>query len=339
MSVGFGNLFRREVLLDLHSFSGGVGLDILLCPEFPPVLAAQLSMLGSSVTKKVTGGALNFHLNKELTPTVHSLGRLSLSNTDGVSGFAMLTHQLPDEGGQISLTALMDDSDNKIVGFRGQSKSMTLGLDIPTNAFDHSKAWVMSRISPSICLGLSGSPFNESLPVQFCVSLDKKIPNTDSSYCVSAAIESPSRDLTLGFSQHLVTHRKIYNPLEDKRVKYIANYIDIAVEGRTKDGRAGEVLAGISWQANKNLLGKVHVSTEHGAVVTGVVRNWWLPSFLASISAGVDIRGIPFIGGRIQVSNWLTTVEYERGQPVSQLPSTRWLSTEEVSKFSGMNRF
>jgi hypothetical protein len=213
-----------------------------------------------------------------------------------------------------------------------------MGIEVPTKAMNDSMAWVMSRLSPSITLGVSGSPLNESLPVLFALSLDKRIPNTDSTYCVSASIESPSRDMVLGFSQHLVNNRKIYNPLEDKRVKFIANYIDIAVEGRTKNGRASDIYAGISWQANKNLMTKLHVSTVNGIVVSGIVRNWWVPSVLTSVSAGIDGRGNPFVGGRLQVSNWLTAVEYERGQPVSQLPKTRWLSTEDISRFNSMNR-
>jgi hypothetical protein len=124
-----------------------------------------------------------------------------------------------------------------------------------------------------------------------------------------------------------------------KRVKFIANYIDIAIEGRTRNGKASDVLAGVSWQANKNLLTKLHVSTVNGVVVTGVVRNWWVPSVLGSVSGGIDVNGNPFIGGRLQLSNWLTSVEYERGQPVSKLPSTRWLSTEDLGRFNSKNRF
>jgi hypothetical protein len=213
MSVGFGNLFRREVLYDLHSFGGGIGLDVLMCPELPPVFAAHLSMSGSTLTRKVVGGALNLHINKEMAPSIHTIARLSISNSEGVNGFTMISKSL-EKGGRLSFTANMDESENRnhIIGLRGYSESVTVGLEVPTKALNNSTAWVMSRISPSICLGVSGCPMNDSLPVQFSLSLDKRIPNTDSTYCISSSIESPSRDIVLGFSQHLVTHRKVYNP-------------------------------------------------------------------------------------------------------------------------------
>jgi len=54
---------------------------------------------------------------------------------------------------------------------------------------------------------------------------------------------------------------------------------------------------------------------------------------------GVDPRGKFYLGGRLQVSNWLNTVEYERGQPVSELPQTKWIGINDVKRFNSDDEF
>ena len=340
MSVYFGNLFRREVLQDLHSFNGRFGLDVLIAPEQPPTAAAHLEMSCSSERRVVEGGALNLHFNKQILRSVHGLGRVALGTGTGVSGYAMLTHEL--DQGRVSVTGSTDPGEDHKVGLRVSTKRIMAGAELPYSTPADVSAWIIARPLPDITLGLMGAFLRPEAPVEMSVSLDKRIANTDSTYCVCSTLRTPSNELIVGFSQHLVTHRKVYNPFEDKQVKFIANYIDIAVEAKTKVGKSTtaetDVSAGVSWQPNKNILSKIHVSTIQGVAATLAVRNWWSPSVLASASVGLDTSGNPFVGGRLQVSNWLTAVEYERGQRVSELPTTRWLSVEDVCRFDNRYR-
>jgi hypothetical protein len=331
MSVGFGNLFRKEVLLDLHNFDGRMEVDVLLAPEQPPVLAAHLSMLGAAASRSVQGGFLNLHLNSAVGNDFHVLGRLSLGSDSSLTGYTMLSHNSP--WGQLSVTGKSDSASGNWLGVRGRSEFLTMGAEVPVSDAMGLRAYAIARIANMFSVGVCGSPLRREEPTEICLSVDRAIPKTDSSYCVSASVQSPSNQLTVGFTQHLVTHRKVYNPFEDKRVKYIANYVDLAVEAD-----AGNVSGGVSWQPNKNVLTKLHVSTNKGAVASLAVRNWWVPSVLGSVSTGVGVKGNFFIGMRLQVSNWLSLTEYSKGQAVSALPATRWISVEDVSPLDSRYR-
>jgi hypothetical protein len=338
MSVYFGNLFRKEVLADLHNFSGSLAVDLLIAPETPPKVAAHVSMKGSSVTRSVEGGELHLHLNHDFSNSLSSIGRLCVGSGSGLSGFAMISKQL--EQGRVSFTYSGDSENERKVGLRASSDSFTIGLEVPVHdPVLSAQAWLISRVSPELYVGVSGQPLGSpESPILLAGSFEKRIPGTDSSYCVSSVYKMPSNELTLGFSQHLVTHRKVYNILEDKRVKFIANYVDIAVEATTHKSGFSDVSAGVSWQINKNLLVKLHASTNQGLVSTLAVRNWWIPSVLTSVSAGIDRAGDPFIGGRFQLSNWLTSAEYQKGQPISTLPTTKWVVAADIDRFSNRNQ-
>lgn len=337
MSLYFGNLFRREVLQDLHSFKGDAGLDLLIAPDLPPAIATHVSLNGSVLTKTVSGGDLHLHLNQYFGQTWHALGRLSLGTDTGLTGIAILCKHL--ENSKISVTAALENSEPKSVGCRGESSHMLVGTELPVADPKLMTAWGVGRVSDNLWFGLSGQPLQEKPALEVSGSLEKKIPNTDSSYCVSSNYKVGSKQLTIGFSQHLVTHRKVYNVFEDKRVKFIANYVDVAVEATTVPKGPTNVLAGVSWQPNKNILVKLHASTEEGVVATGAVRNYWIPSVLLAVSAGIDTKGTPFVGGKLQVSNWLSSAEYHRGRPISTLPATRWLDVNEIDRVALQNRF
>ena len=344
MNLYFGDLFRQEVLNDLHNFRGTAAIDLLIAPEIPPTASAHVSLSGSTLTKSVDHGELHLHFHNNLAETIRAVGRLSIGSSVGVTGFGILSKVI--EKGKLSLTFARDSDGFKNVGIRGESGSFLMGMEIPESV-ESTHAWMISRLSKEFYVGMSAFPVsawkNIDSPLILKGSLEKRIPGTDSSYCVSSSFNLPSSELTLGFSQHLVTHRKIYNLLEDKRVKFIANYVDIAVEASSSTSQASNssgltrVAAGVSWQPNKNVLIKLHASTNQGIVSTLAVRNWWLPSALVAVSAGVGVGGTPFIGGRFQLSNWLTSAEYEKGQPISALPTTRWLTTADVDRFSARN--
>jgi hypothetical protein len=338
--VQFGNLFRQEVIYDLHSFDGLVGLDVLVAPESPPAVAAHFNLVGCSTAKTVSGGFLSLFLNQSFTDRVHGWGRLSIDETSGLLGNAMLTCSGPSGG--CVLTATLEEETK--LGVRGSYHQFQAGVDTiadfsqKSNKVLHSPSyWLFTRVSKKVSLGLSGDLANSTRVAS--ISLDGDIPNTDSKYCVS--VESDllvPGSVKVGFSQHLVTHRNVYNIFEEKRVKFIANYIDLALEAETRKNSAGSISAGVSWQPNKNILLKLHASSDKGVLGTCCMRNWWVPSALISGSIGADRFGQPTVGMRLQVSNWLSLAEYEKGQPVSSLPTTRWIAAEENNRFSAGNR-
>ena len=291
MSVQFGSMLRREILMDLHSFAGSFGLDIALAPEIPVTAAACVSLGGSTKSGTIGSGALNLHFNAFLIENLQAVARFSLDHQSGVGGFGMLSYQ--HSRGVLSAILTQD----RVLGVRAESAHVMMG-------FDPNRAWCIFR-DRGLSLGVS---LDSSARVAGSVSLEKSIPNTDSSYCVSAKYDEK---LTVGFSQHLVTHRKVYNPFED--IKWIANYIDIAVEAVHSDSSTC-VSAGASWQPNKNFLAKLHASTIQGVLLTLAVRNWWVPNVLGSVSAGLDVTGEPCLGGRIQIANWVSDrPEYHLG--------------------------
>ena len=336
MSVSFGNLFRREVLYDLHNFEGSVALDVLMAPETPATLAAHLSMIGSVAGKKVTGGSLNLHLDSPLGEDMHAAGRLTLGNGSGVTGYGIISKEF--HSGRISLTGSILDASKVLVGVRGSSGGLSMGAEGPASDPVEATAWAISRVENMFSVGVKGKPFKADASVEISASIEKKIPNSDSSYAVSVTMPNlpSSGEVSVGFTQHLVTHRKVYNPFEDKRVKYIANYVDIAVEGTSEGGVAG----GVSWQPNKNVLTKLHVSTARGAVASLAVRNWWVPSVLASFSAGINAQGSPFLGLKLQLSNWVySPVQYSTGTSVNDLPArSKWTSVRDLSALDPENR-
>jgi hypothetical protein len=337
MDVYFGNLFRREVIKDLHSFGGLATLDILICPEVPPSAAAHVSLSGLVPNKSVSGGSFNLHLNSYVSRSWHALGKLALGTNSGITGFAKISRELGL--GTLSFSGSIQESELRAVGLRHECPHYLLGTDVPVSDPKLFWAWGLGRITDDFWVGVHGQPLGGLSGLTLSGSLEKRIPGTDSSYCVSSSYKMASKELTMGFSQHLVTHRKVYNIFEDKRVKFIANYVDIALEATSKHFAETDVAAGVTWQPNKNMLFKLHASTEQGIVGTTAVRNYWLPSVLVAVSAGVDTKGTPFIGGRFQVSNWLSTAEYQRGQPISTLPVTKWLSASDIDRFSGRNHF
>jgi hypothetical protein len=344
INLYFGDLFRKEVLTDLHNFEGTAAVDLLIAPEVPPSTSAHVSLSGSTLTKSVERGELHMYLHNNFAENVRAVARLSIGSAVGVTGFGIVTKLL--EKSKLSLTFARESDGRKNVGVRGESGSFLMGIEIPETV-ESTHAWMITRFSREFYVGMSAFPVsawkNGDSPIILKGSMEKRIPGTDSSYCVSSSFNVPSNELTLGFSQHLVTHRKIYNPLEEKRVKFIANYVDIAVEASSSTSKANtssglnRVSAGVSWQPNKNVLIKLHASTNQGVVSTLAVRNWWLPSALVAVSLGVNSGGTPFIGGRFQLSNWLTSAEYEKGQPISALPTTKWLTTADIDRFSARN--
>ncbi len=334
--VQFGNLFRQEVLHDLHSFDGAVGLDVLVAPEIPPTVAAHFALVGSSDSKTVSDGFLSLFFNREFGDSASAWGRLCIGQKSGLLGNGKFSVRASSSGGYaLTVSSPGGHRSPTQVGIRADYKGVHAGIEtlVPdykslqdSSSLDRlvasSSFWMFSRLSKKVSVGLSGRSLS--------LSLDGDIPNTDSRYCVSGEFDlSALGSVKVGFSQHLVTHRKVYNPFEDRRVKYIANYIDLALEAVSTSSGTGSVAAGVSWQPNKNILLKLHASSEKGVLATAALRNWWVPSVLACGSVGVSREGLPVVGARLQLSNWLNRAEYERGKPVSELPVTQWMPIKD----------
>ncbi len=133
----------------------------------------------------------------------------------------------------------------------------------------------------------------------------------------------------------------MYNPLEEGHVKFIANYIDIAVEAASAVSSGAEgtrvapvcVTAGVSWQPNKNVLTKLHCSTEHGVAGTLAVRNWWDPSVAVAATVGVSPQGTSFVGARLQLSNYQGDTTFMRGRNVDGLAADKWATVRDTGRF------
>ncbi|KAL8475485.1 hypothetical protein ACS0TY_028221 [Phlomoides rotata] len=124
------------------------------------------------------------------------------------------------------------------------------------------------------------------------------------------------------FYQHVVVQRRVKNPIEEKEVVGITNYIDFGFELQTKvDGdkssnnvHDSSFQVAASWQANKNFLLKGKVGPLSSSIALAF-KSWWKPSFTLSISAVRDrTRGDTTLGFGINVDN-IREASYERADP------------------------
>jgi hypothetical protein len=264
-----------------------------------------------------------------------------------VSAFGMLTRDVAVHGrhvGQFSMHASTNPQRVDKVGIRAALPVVELGVELPVRDTKQVSTWLVGKVSEEVSVGLKAHLFDPSLPLDIAGTFERAKDGSNSSYGVSGGVRVHAVDPTdvfVNFTQRLVTHRNVYNITEDSHVKFITNYVDMAVEASSSVSKGADfakpppvnVAAGLSWQLNKNFLAKLHCSTEHGVVSTAVVRNWWLPSVLAAASVGVSTTGEPFCGGRLQLSNTLGEPEYIRGANVGELAPAKWSTVNTTARF------
>ncbi len=98
------------------------------------------------------------------------------------------------------------------------------------------------------------------------------------------------------------------NPLEDKRVKYIANYLDTAVEAKTSINGKTEFQGVLAYQPNKNVLMKTRLSSADGVAAALVLKFWGNPSLSLAVTGGIRSQESGFLGLNLVVQNHGKTV-------------------------------
>ena len=216
------------------------------------------------------------------------------------------------------------------MGSRFVSRRNLCGLeyafDTKTSAAAFSKVYGMVDTGPiaaALELGL-----NDKHSIPYSASICARTSGASSNrYSMTMALQADALHatpaVTLGFLQQIVARRKIYNPLEDKRVRFIANYIDMAIEASRRSAGGTDLAAGVSWQPNKNLLLKGRVSSAAGVSVTAAVKSWWKPTLTLAGTAGVSNHGV-YAGVQVRLQN-VGEVGFARPETQSSAPEGyRW---------------
>lgn len=131
-----------------------------------------------------------------------------------------------------------------------------------------------------------------------------------------------SSQFIASFYQHVVVQRRVKNPLEEKEVVGITNYIDFGFELQTRvdDNKSlspngdSSFQVAASWQANKNFLVKGKAGPLSSSIALAF-KSWWKPSFTFNVSATRDRTvGNTSFGFGIRVDN-IREASYQRADP------------------------
>lgn len=115
----------------------------------------------------------------------------------------------------------------------------------------------------------------------------------------------------LSYFQHFVTRRLIRNPLEEKHVTHITNYVDVGAEVAVKDERMKFAIAG-SWQMNKNNLLKMRLSQDN-VQASYIFKTWANPAIVLGTNVGINFKtGKPQVGLSLTCEAAIGQAEFER---------------------------
>ncbi|KAH6774434.1 beta-galactosidase [Perilla frutescens var. hirtella] len=223
--------------------------------------------------------------------------------------------------------------DYGIMGLRYGSSNLSVGASfVPFSAADElpRNAWLVSKMG-RITAGVQYEPKFGSKDVA-------RYKNLSNWSCAvgyglgSGSPLSPSFNFGLelaknsqfiaSFYQHVVVQRRVKNPLEEKGVVGITNYIDFGFELQTRvdDAKPSNNIqdssfqVAASWQANKNFLVKGKVGPLSSSIALAF-KSWWKPSFTLSVSAVRDrTKRETAFGFGVHVDNIREGV-YERADP------------------------
>ncbi|GAV67962.1 hypothetical protein CFOL_v3_11465 [Cephalotus follicularis] len=221
--------------------------------------------------------------------------------------------------------------DYGLMGFRYGSANLSFGTTLMPFAYEFPKiAWLVSKMG-RLTVGVQYEPLYGSTDGQ-------KYKNPMNWSCAigygvgSGSPLSPSFNFGLelaqnsqfiaSFYQHVVVQRRVKNPIEEKEIVGITNYIDFGFELKTRvdDTKTSNSIpdsifqVAASWQANKNFLLKGKVGSLSSTVALAF-KSWWNPSFTFSISATRDHTvGTTACGFGISVEN-LREASYQRADP------------------------
>jgi len=179
-------------------------------------------------------------------------------------------------------------------------------------------AWTALKPVPAISLGsnfkLAPSPTGGYIPDY---DLAINIRDVDAliydrpAYDITFKSLSKGKTFGLSYFQHFVIRRKIYNPIEEKHITHITNYIDVGAEINVEQEKM-EFGVGGSWQINKNNLFKARLSQDI-VQATAIFKTWANPSFIFYLNGGYNFRSrTQQIGVGLTCEASLGQAEFER---------------------------
>lgn len=199
------------------------------------------------------------------------------------------------------------------LGTLGASASINSRQDLPKLG-----AWAAVRPIPEISLGanfhMDPTPEGQYIAdADFAVNI--RDPNAviydRPAYEITLVAKNRGAAYHLSYFQHFVTRRQIRNPIEDKHVTHITNYVDVGSEVIVEQDSL-KFAIGSSWQLNKNNLIKARLS-QNGAQVGYVFKTWANPSFVLSLNSGLNFKtGRPMYGIGVTCEAAIGQPEFER---------------------------
>jgi hypothetical protein len=293
LDIAFGSSERSSIFNDFVSKSNGIGVFARL----------QVDQYLSS------HGEADILLNQKRNKLLGIQGKVGLRSSFDIPNLIKADFDasiVPD--GQLQVNALLHRKINPnisvdgyfcgnfksplIYGSRISYKSSLLGMEISN--YDIQNIYGIVKYPQRFSFGFKANLQETTVPspVKFLASFERD------GYQISGTYQHQHK-IALGIYQSVTIYRRIVNPIEDKRNKFIANYIDTAIESEinAKNGQM-DFKIGSSYQLNKNWLFKGNCSTDNGISGTGVFKIN-LDSAI-SLTLGINKAGI-YAGSMINI--------------------------------------
>ena len=289
-----GTLWRHRLLHDFVATRSGVSIDSNLATD------QYLSVAGASQIALVQGNTIGvqnsaFSLRGKFSiPEIMSCdGRLLVTQEGGLGMELLLRRALAKKiAADIYLR-------NRILGLRLVGSQAVFGVEseIKSPGFrsDPNLAYATVKFGRlSVGAEISFKNFRVD------TVLDSEKPGD-----FSASFGVSDSGVVLGFQQRLVSRRRVLNPLEDARVRFIANFVDTAFETTyNTNNKTSEFHAAVSLQPNKNLLLKTRLSTVYGIAGTAAFKFWGVPTLALAATVGFRPQGSGGVGQAKSGVSW-----------------------------------
>jgi hypothetical protein len=204
-------------------------------------------------------------------------------------------------------------------------------------------AWTALRPVPEISLGAHFKMDPSEHGGGFIADADFAINIRDAealiydrpAYEITFVAKNRGESFHLSYFQHFVTRRLIRNPIEEKHITHITNYIDVGAEVAVEREKLKFALGG-SWQVNKNNLFKARL-TQDNIQGSYVFKTWANPAIIVAANSGINFKtGKPQYGISITCEAALGQPEFERaGANYEELQVVKY-GAEEAPK---VNRY
>ncbi|KAI8541481.1 hypothetical protein RHMOL_Rhmol08G0064400 [Rhododendron molle] len=334
----FGKLALRCLFEDYFEEARHFSTRIMLKPIDDPhvdLIATVSGPLDHKPDENIVGNAL-FRWQSDIYDP-HTFMDLFVSNTDPVSSedFGVMGLRYGSSNLSIGATLMpfsLGDEFPKSAWLVSKMGRLTAGVQYEPNfrSKEGTRYNNLENWSCAIGYGLgSGSPLSPSF--NFGLQLAR------------------SSQFIASFYQHVVVQRRVKNPIEEKEVVGITNYIDFGFELQTRvdDNKTSSPNAdstfqvAASWQANKNFLVKGKAGPLSSSIALAF-KSWWKPSFTFNISATRDRTvGNTSFGFGIHVDNLREASQSllsscpssgMAAYSLSLLPTTNFPSTPTLSR-------